>query len=646
MSAAPSQLPLFGASETLEARDLPQRFKQVYFHLYSNSNASRAESLLADLSLLLLAKLCSERHPKATSFHAFLAGKSSANRSLLPALRLAFPRLIDDADRFRLRDESLRHALAELIDVQLSSCASHVLGEAFQALIGPRIRGEKGQFFTPRSLVRAMVSIVDPRPGDSILDPACGTGGFLYEAMTHIERNHGRPGSVHGCDKDKDLSRLSAALIASRTDSALVTNGNSLDADVWTSMGLLDSYDVILTNPPFGTKIPIRDSRILRSYDLGYEWHFDESRQRWLKGSEPLAAQDPQVLFLELCIRKLRQGGRLAIVLPEGLFGNKQEAFIWDFVREHGQVAALLDCPRTTFQPGTDTKTNVLFFEKRRSTPNKKVPVAVAIACGHDRRGRSLRSDGSPYPDDFPAIGQALRLTGSKQQAVHPWRVLAIGNPYYLVPRYYADGCEDSNEDPQIIEGAEWCTLADLRKNGLVEIRKGHEVGSESYGTGDVPFIRTSDITNLEVSCDPTKSVSEDIYEEYSRQQKLKKGSILMVVDGRYRIGATAILTERSAKCVVQSHLRIIDTLEPKDLDPYSLLFALNLPSVRRRIRGLVFIQSTLGTLGPRLLELRVPLLHANGPWSATVRAFKTNLEQRDRLLGELGGMIAPDVEL
>lgn len=650
MSQPTPQLQLFQVVPTAGADndDLPQRFKRVYFHLYTNSNASRAEALLADLSLLLLVKLLSETTPDAVDFAAFVNGRSTANKLLLPALREAYPELVDTSDRFRLDDAALRYAFKELSVVRLSESASHVLGEAFQALIGPRIRGDKGQFFTPRSLVRSIVSVLAPKQGERILDPACGTGGFLYEALAYVQGQGGTPSALHGSDKDRDLARFAAALLAYRSNASHVSNINSLSKADWKKAGLLDEYDLILTNPPFGTKIPIREEAILRDYSLAHEWSFDGQQKRWSQARSLLGSQDPQVLFLEFCIRKLRDGGRMGIVLPEGLFGNKQEAYIWDFVREHGEIMALLDCPRTTFQPGTDTKTNVLFFKKGQ--PKKRgtgeVPVAVALTCGHDRRGRSQRADGKPFPDDFLNISKSLQL-GEKIKISGPeWRLVKLTNPYYLVPRYYVDEPPTSPSEESILRDARWATLAELRENNLIDIRKGHEVGSEAYGTGDIPFVRTSDISNFEVSSDPTKSVSEEIYEEYAPQQRLRAGSILMVVDGRYRIGATAILTKRSSRCVVQSHLRVIDALKTSELDPHSLLFALNLPSVRRRIRDLVFIQSTLGTLGSRLMELRIPLLTGDGPWVPAVTQFRRSLEVRDELLGTLSSIVGPEVEL
>ena len=114
----------------------------------------------------------------------------------------------------------------------------------------------------------------------------------------------------------------------------------------------------------------------------------------------------------------------------------------------------------------------------------------------------------------------------------------------------------------------------------------------------------------------------------------------------RSGIGTTAMLTEANYRCVVQSHLRVLSVRRPDVMDPYELLFALNLPSVRLRIRDLVFVQSTLGTLGKRLFELKIPLLHGDGPWRDRVDRFRSALQERDRLLAELQSTAGPEYEL
>ena len=620
------------ASPATSPANLPEAFRRLYFNLYTNSTASRSERLLEDLSFLLLLKLAFELDASATELHTYRRdANAKADTLLLPLLRRTFPGLVDDHQRFGIGDQAIRTALSDLEGVQLSVAPAHVLGEAFQALIGPRLRGDKGQFFTPRSLVHAMVEILAPQPNESVLDPACGTGGFLVEAHAFQSRTGTPHARLVGVDKDHDLFRLSSALlrITAKTRSNTF-EFNALDPAQWYRVGT-DLFDVVLTNPPFGTRIGLRDRAILETYSLGHQWISHEADTKWRMTPIVLGAQAPQVLFLELCVRKLKPGGRLGIVLPEGVFGNKGDAYIWHWLQTQGTVYALLDCPRTMFQPSTDTKTNVLFFKKRSARADGQhdsVRIGVAMRCGHDRRGRTHLSDGSLHPNDLPQLARDFHSSAKDST----WRDARV-NWSYMVPRYYAQDLRCFPAEAELTHGARVTALRELVEGGVLTIRKGHEVGSDAYGTGDVPFVRTSDLANFEITVDPTKSVSRAVYDKLAKQQSLKPGDVLIVADGRYRIGATAILTDNNYRCVVQSHLRIIGINKPEVVDAYELLFALSLPSTRMRIRNLVFVQSTLGTLGRRLLELRIPILHGRGPWESRIIKFRDALRQRDQLL-------------
>lgn len=642
-----------GGDVRSKGRDLPGTFRRLYYHLYSNSKASRAERIIGDLALLLLLKLAADRGPGKAAVRAFLNDGGSSEHLLVPVLIAEYPELLGKNEKFHIGDRSLKWALEELDGLDLTHAPAHVLGEAFQALMGPRLRGEKGQFFTPRSLVRAMVQIVAPEPWESVLDPACGTGGFLVEAhafQAGREQRGRRRGPLVGVDKDQDLTRLAAALTRVACGSRVeVHNFSSLTQLEWeeaTGRRVDGLYDVVLTNPPFGARISIKEPEVLSEFDLGRQWIEELDSNTWRKSNALVASQDPQTLFLELCVRSLKPGGRMGIVLPEGVFGNKGSRYIWEWLTKQGTITALLDCPRTTFQPGTDTKTNVLFFQKsgkQRERKGATISVAVAIQCGHDRRGRAQGSDGSPYPDDFPRLAASFHQRNGSDSC---WQRVQLKSYDYLVPRYFSEVPAQNEQERDLTLGARVITLGDLCEQGILEIRKGHEVGSDAYGTGEVPFIRTSDLSNYEVSTDPTKAVSDDVYAQFAGQQKLRPGDVLIAVDGRYRIGTTAILTERNTKSVVQSHIRIITAVDRDALDPFALLFALNLPSVKLRIRNLVFIQSTLGTLGKRLYELRLPLLMGEGPWAERVANFRNVLTERDRLLQKITSFVGPEVEL
>lgn len=631
---------------TGHSTDYYESFRKLYYHLYSNSSASRAERIISDISKLLLIVL-NKSSLNDSSINDFLSGKATANESLLPWIKSNYSDVFDEGDRFGVDDQSLRYGLASINDLDLLNAPSHLLGDAFQALIGPNLRGDKGQFFTPKSVVRCMIEILAPKEKSKVVDPACGTGGFLSEVSAYWQSNKLEQGSIVAIDKDKDLYILSSALLNISNPSGTYTlNQNSLDMNLYANLPKESTpfeADYVITNPPFGSKIPVKDEEILKQYQLGFNWNLDKENNRWVKTETLKSMQDPQTLFIELCIKFLKEGGLMGIVLPEGIFGNKTCGYIWDFIRSQGEILGLIDCPRTTFQPGTDTKTNILFFKKTAKPENTTTKIAVAINCGHDRRGRVMTSDGVPFPDDFEKIAKDW----SKKSHEYCFDS-EITNPFYLVPRYYDKKTNYLLEEDASSINAQILSFAEMIKQGWITIKKGHEVGSDAYGTGDIPFVRTSDISNFEVSIDPTKSVSEEIYNKYAKEQNLRKGSILMVVDGRYRIGRSAILHDCTAKCIAQSHLRIITVNEETSpISSFELLYLMSLKSVQREIRSLVFIQSTLGSIGSRIKEVKIPVPKEKSPsFISKVDSFKNALEKRAILLSSLQDLDSQSVEL
>ena len=641
------QIRLSGLDEQLDSSEkiYASAFKKLYYHLYSNSNSSRSEKIMSDLSNLLLCKIVAERTNAQYVIADFLDKKGTANELLLPLLKENFPHLITDEDKFYLDDKALRYGLGELSGLSLQSASAHVMGEAFQALMGPRLRGDKGQFFTPKSLVKAMIAILNPAMEAKVVDPACGTGGFLVETQSFQSNTVGAIqnqsfGKLIGIDKDKDLCRLAeATLEIVAPERGTILNCNSLDMKALMNLPEDQSpfnADYVLTNPPFGAKIKVTEREILKQFSLGHKWAYSDSG--WVQETQLRDAQDPQILFIELCIRLLKPGGQMGIVLPEGVFGNTNMGYVWDFIRSQGTIVALLDCPRTTFQPSTDTKTNVLFFEKGNATSSpkdtsNKAWMAVALNCGHDRRGRVVKTNGESYPDDYPSIGDSFKVRSTE---LTPWQHVEITDPYYLCPRYYDKSPLKELEKEAQRLGAELISIREMVKKGYLIIRKGHEVGAESYGTGDIPFIRTSDISNYEVSIDPTRSVSEEVYEQFRDLEQLAPDDILMVVDGRYRIGRCAILHEHNYVCVVQSHIRIITVTPKSPIEAVEFLYILNLPMIQHQIRNLVFIQSTLGSLGSRLNEIMIPLPRKNSEWNRTIGEFRQLVQGRSDLLKRL----------
>ena len=138
-------------------------FKEIYYQLYSNSNTSRAERIVSDVTKILLCKLIAEQNSVSDI-------SSLSNAQLINLLKQYYPQSCDNFEDFSLSESDVHNALGLLDNISLSEAPSHVIGEAFQAIIGPRIRGDKGQFFTPKALVECMVKIANPQNGNVVIE--------------------------------------------------------------------------------------------------------------------------------------------------------------------------------------------------------------------------------------------------------------------------------------------------------------------------------------------------------------------------------------------------------------------------------------------------------------------------------------------
>lgn len=163
--------------------------------------------------------------------------------------------------------------------------------------------------------------------------------------------------------------------------------------------------------------------------------------------------------------------------------------------------------------------------------------------------------------------------------------------------------------------------LGKLIDDGVVSILSGNEVGKMAYGTGDIPFIRTSDISNWEIKTIPKQGISKNVYDLYARRQQIIPGDILLVKDGTYLIGTNCIVTELDTPLLFQSHILRIRVEDPSRLEPVLLFLILNSNIVQRQIRNIQFTADIIDTIGTRYRELILPI-----PFNAE---FQDSLIQR-----------------
>lgn len=601
--------------------------------------ATRDDTLLDEVLKCLFCKLLIEKGeaeaPTSTT-DSFAVAKRI--RSIFTIVRKRFPDIYNDDAEMLLDPDALNYVM-QALNFSVMDAASDPIGDAFEVFVGGESRGTTGQFFTPRSVTNLLVSALDPKPDETILDPACGAGGFLTSVCAHfgqqnltqdklasiISRN------LYGIDKDAYLTKLARLHIALLTsghpniicgDSIALTNGNSGIMHKLPKGGV----DIILTNPPFGTRIVAANPDVLKLFELAKKWANDKRTGRLTPTKEVQKNVPPQVLFVERCLSLLKPGGRLGMVVPESLLSNKSYRHVVEYLTTYTDVQAILGMPdelfKTSGKGGTHTKTCLIVGTKKSDSTKSSTTIFMAEAkwCGQDSRARTIPHNDLPEINDNLKKYQAgKKINNSNLGFVLPKSKLSSN---ILCPRYYNP--QAMSELEGLKETHNLYIFGDLVEQGILSLSTGDEIGKLAYGTGKIPFIRTSDISNWELKADPKHGVSEEIYQSLCGKQDIHPGDIFLVRDGTYLIGTCAIVTEHDEKILYQSHIyKIRVNKNDLGLNPYLLLAVLSSPIAQKQIRSKQFTQDIIDSLGDRINEITLPI-----PKNARQRVKITELVQ------------------
>ena len=421
-------------SDLKPAKNLKIIFQRIHHKLYGSGPIKREEKVVQEVIKLIFCKILDETSPDEKCNFRATPGELSTKegqQSISERINKLYKELLLDPDFGGLFDgeeieyepEWVSYIVSELQSIALlhKDTNTDALGDAYEIFLPSNLKGESGQFFTPREVVRFAIDVINPSFDDKeiILDPACGSGGFLTVAIekirTQINDAYSSRGFtqdklhsilkdhagkyIHGIDIEPLLYRIAKSYMAIIGDGkSNIYNFDSLVPydqypSAFTKKIKLSSVDVVMTNPPFGTKIDDVREFVLENYELGHKI------VDGIPKSEILNGQDPDKLFLERDIQFLKEptdetdGGRMVIVFPrQNLSGLESASYeLRKWLLKKVKILAVIDLPREAFQPHTGTKTSLLFLQKVKHIDNNyPIFMAVSESVGHNRRGEPV----------------------------------------------------------------------------------------------------------------------------------------------------------------------------------------------------------------------------------------------------------------
>ncbi len=353
-------------------------------------------------------------------------------------------------EEITISPRAIAYIASELAKYSFLDASIDVKGTAYETIVSNTLKQSSGQFFTPRNVIRCMVEMMDPDQDTRVLDPACGTGGFLVMVLDHVRKKYTKNAYSHlsevyleekynssdvvnftrkyaermlfGFDFDPDLKKAARMNMVMAGDGhANIFNINSLDypegqlvdkdkvapkvaesIDIsqdkdfnfeFPRKNAFGKFDMIFTNPPFGAKVEV-DRSISSRYELGHNPVKDAYGNYQFTGAVK-SSEAPEILFIEQCYNFLKPGGKMAIVLPDGILGNPNTESVRAWILERFKLLASVDLPVETFLPQVGVQASLLFLQKKTAEEkliavadeNYDVFMAIVEAVGKDRRG-------------------------------------------------------------------------------------------------------------------------------------------------------------------------------------------------------------------------------------------------------------------
>ena len=579
--------PAVQTGDLLPQDDLLRRFVRVHNFIYANDGLS-SQQALEEIVKLLFVKIYDEHNPEKRPYAAI--PKCAQVVDLFSQVKKEYSTVFAKDEKLRLSKKSLQYVLNQIWPILIVNSSIDAKGLAFQKFLSHCEKDGRGQFFTPKPVVDFCVDIIDPKFGELIIDPACGSGGFLLSVLRKILEDTPKAkveeiikNNIFGCDISSSAARIAGMrLLLEANEKVNIHCTNAIDhieafsVSVTASMrSLLDGgFDVVLTNPPFGTAGKIIDANILRHFEFGYKWVFHNGI--YSKSSTMSKGQPAEVLFVERCLQLLKDGGRMGIVLPNGFFENPSLGYLRAYVRWQAKILSIVSLPQETFIPyGTGVKTSLLFLQKQECGHRDRDTVFFGSVRKIGYRGNKF---GSPlFKRDAHGKTDQLVLEEDFSEVVLEYRKFLSGGDVKSARAFSGKLMKVGGRwDSKFYEPRYRRIISKLAEDGAIQLCDVADVVRTKFRRGEiremVRYIELSDVNIdfLEIA-NSTEYLVGDLPSRASYM--LKTGDIVTAVAGNSvgtRKHATAMIGEEYEECICSNGFRVLRNFR---IDPYFLLF-------------------------------------------------------------------------
>lgn len=696
-----AQHPPLRFDDLIEPPNLAEVFSKLRDKIAAqDSRVNRDEFILHDLSNLLITKIMDEQDgelsPERPMAFQLASSREATSEKLHHYFASVKTRLTsvftDNSDRLHIDDASLEEVVRTLQHWKLLGHNRQAVGKAFQVLRGRALKGQEGAYFTPPPLIDCAISILEPDHSTTIIDPAAGTGGFLAAALNHVfEKLDGKrlsadrksvakrqwaADSLFAVDKDVVSTKLCKAYLTLLGDGrSHVYRANSIDRSEWNErtddvahVVAAERFDIVMTNPPFGQNLKVPEEVGRREGLLTCRaWKMTDGQ--W-QPTEKVVEQQLGVAFFERAVSLLKPGGRLAIVLPETFLFSPSFRWFVDWMSRTVTITHIVDVPMIAFEEFCRAKTCLLFVRKEAPAPRHQIIMSYPRSIGQDKDGNPLytlkdgkRDVGELDNEMGDAVSQIVSLTYSEERV--PSRKLGSGNDRLafmvpqeaarrrgvLVPRFWWRADTDAALRAWAKKhDSEHVTLGELADRGILGVYEGHgSPPGHSRQTGDVPYVKVTDLKNWRINENPTNFIHRDIAASLKRRgPELKYGDLVTPSRASSNIGQFSLVMPWQTHVVFTKEVLLLRVnANEEGIDTFLLLALFSLAVVQEQYRNLVLMQTNREHLGDHWREVVIPLPKSRKAREAVarpVRDYFAGLVQARESYDELLDVFGPNV--